>query len=103
MLFGSERNAKIHLVIFALTVAAGFWLDIDRVEWMIVLLASGAVIAAEAFNTAFEQTIDLVHPEFSEKAGRIKDIAAGAVLIVTCMAIACGIIIFLPKIKVFLL
>ena len=71
-------------------------------EWIAVLLASGIVIAAEAMNTALEETINLLHPHYSEKAGRIKDIAAGAVLIVTCAAIACGIIIFLPKIKALL-
>lgn len=99
MLFGTERNAKIHLVAFVLVVAAGFYFGIDKTEWMIILLASGAVIAAEAMNTAIEGTIDIVHPHYGEKAGRIKDIAAGAVLIVTCAAIAAGVIIFLPKVK----
>jgi diacylglycerol kinase len=98
MLFSSERNAKIHLAVFILVVVAGFWLDIGRMEWITILLASGGVMAVEALNTAIEETINLLHPHHSEKAGRIKDIAAGAVLIVTCAAIACGIIIFLPKI-----
>lgn len=102
MLFGTERNAKIHLVVFILTVISGFLLKIDRVEWMVVLLASGAVISVEAMNTAIEETIDLLHPHHSQKAGRIKDISAGAVLIVTCAAVACGVIIFLPKIRAFL-
>lgn len=98
-LFGTERNARIHLAAFVFVVAAGFYFEIDRVEWMIILLASGAVIAAEAMNTAIEGTIDLVHPQHGEKAGRIKDIAAGAVLIVTCAAIAIGLIVFFPKIR----
>ncbi len=101
-LFGTERNARIHLAAFVVVVAAGFCLEIDRVEWMIILLASGAVIAAEAMNTAIEGTIDIVHPQYGEKAGRIKDIAAGAVLIVTCAAIAVGVIVFFPKIKALL-
>jgi diacylglycerol kinase (ATP) len=98
-LFGSERNAKIHLTAFVIVVFAGFYFGIDRSEWMIILLASGAVIAAEAMNTAIEGTINLLHPQYGEKAGRIKDIAAGAVLIVTCAAIAVGVIIFYPKLK----
>jgi len=97
-LFGTERNAKIHLAAFLIVVAAGFYFDIDRIEWMIILLASGAVIAAEAMNTAIEGTIDIVHPHHGEKAGKIKDIAAGAVLIVTCAAIAAGVIVFYPKV-----
>jgi diacylglycerol kinase len=103
MLFGSERNAKIHLCVFVLVVAAGFWLNINKTEWMVILVASGVVIAAEAMNTAIEETIDLLHPHEHEKAGRIKDIAAGAVLIVTCAAIICGVIIFYPKISAFFL
>jgi diacylglycerol kinase len=99
MLFGTERNAKIHLACFIVVVATGLYFRIDRTEWMIILLASGAVIAAEAMNTAIEGTIDIVHPQHGEKAGRIKDIAAGAVLIVTCAAIAAGIIVFYPKVK----
>lgn len=98
-LFGTERNAKIHLAAFLIVVAAGFYFAIDRIEWMIILLASGAVIAAEAMNTAIEGTIDIAHPQHGEKAGRIKDIAAGAVLIVTCAAIAAGVIVFFPKVK----
>jgi diacylglycerol kinase (ATP) len=99
MLLGTERNAKIHLAVFLLVVAAGSYFAISGTEWMIILLASGAVIAAEAMNTAIEGTIDIVHPQFGEKAGRIKDIAAGAVLIVTCAAIAVGVIIFFPKVR----
>lgn len=99
MLFGSERNARIHLVAFILVVAAGFYFSLDRMEWVAILLASGVVIAAEAMNTAIEGTIDLLHPQYNEKAGRIKDIAAGAVLIVTVAAIATGVFIFLPKIQ----
>ncbi len=96
-LFGSERNARIHLAVFVLVVVAGIYFSLDRMEWVAILLASGVVIAAEAMNTAIEGTIDLLHPQFDEKAGRIKDIAAGAVLIVTCAAIATGILVFLPK------
>lgn len=99
MLLGTERNAKIHLSAFILVIIAGFYFHVSTTEWMSILLASGAVIGVEAMNTAIEGTIDIVHPQYGEKAGRIKDIAAGAVLIVTCAAIAVGVIIFLPKIK----
>jgi diacylglycerol kinase len=102
MLFGSERNAKIHLTVFVLVVIAGIYFPLSKMEWIAILLASGVVIAAEAMNTAIEGTIDLLHPQRHEKAGRIKDIAAGAVLIVTAAAIATGLIIFLPKITALL-
>lgn len=99
VLFGTERNAKIHLAAFIVVLIAGFCFSVDKTEWMIILLASGAAIAAEAMNTAIEGAVDLVHPQYGEKAGRIKDIAAGAVLIVTCTAIVVGVMIFFPHVR----
>ena len=40
--------------------------------------------------------IDLIHPERHPLAGRVKDMAAGAVLITAIMAVIIGLIIFLP-------
>ncbi|HTF02742.1 MAG TPA: diacylglycerol kinase family protein [Bacteroidia bacterium] len=98
MLFSSERNARIHLAILALVVFSGILLHISAVEWVIITMVSGAVLAAEAINTAIEEMINLLHPERSEKAGRIKDLSAGAVFFVSLAALICGLIIFVPRI-----
>ena len=45
-------------------------------------------------NTTIESIVDFVSPDFNEKAGKIKDIAAGAVLVVSSSALLCGILIF---------
>jgi diacylglycerol kinase len=49
-------------------------------------------------NTAIEKTVDLVSPTFNPKAGLIKDISAGAVLVCAIVAAIIGVLIFLPKI-----
>ena len=53
-------------------------------------------MAAEAFNTSIEALSDMVSPEYSEGIRRVKDFAAGAVLLVSIAAAITGMIIFVP-------
>lgn len=64
---------------------------------MIVVFLIGFVLTAEAFNTAIEKICDFIHPELHPKIGKIKDIAAGGVLIAVLTAVVIGLIIFAPK------
>lgn len=73
-------------------------LDISHIEWMILSLAIGLVIVAEAFNTAIEIDIDLTSPQYHPYARDTKDVAAGAVLLMVMISTVIGLIIFLPKI-----
>jgi diacylglycerol kinase (ATP) len=93
----SEPNMVIHLVATVLVVSAGFFFRVSNVEWMFLVLAIGFVIAAETTNTAIEKLTDLVSPGYNEQAGRVKDMAAGAVLISAITAVIVGLIVFLPK------
>lgn len=95
--FRTQRNARIQLAVAVLVVAAGLFLGLTATEWMVVVICIAMVLAAEMFNTAIELLTDLVSPEYSEKAGRIKDVAAGAVLLTAVAAIIAGLFIFLPR------
>jgi diacylglycerol kinase (ATP) len=64
---------------------------------MMQVLAFGLVLGIESLNTAVEKLADFVHPEFHNKIGFIKDIAAGAVLFAALAAIAIGLLIYVPK------
>lgn len=97
-LLHSERNVRIHVLALFVVTLMGMFFHISTLEWAIVVLCSGAVLAAEAINTAIEEMVDLLHPARSEKAGRIKDIAAAGVLILAIASLTCGLFIFLPKI-----
>jgi undecaprenol kinase len=68
-------------------------------EWLWVAFAIGLVVFAELMNTAIEQTVDLVvglRPD--PLARRIKDIAAGCVLVAAVLAITIGVFTFIPHI-----
>jgi diacylglycerol kinase (ATP) len=97
LLFKHEHNAWIHLAIAILTILGGLYFDLSNVEWSLVILTIGVVIAAEAFNTAIEQISNFIQPEQDKRIEYIKDLAAGGVLITGISAFFVGLIIFLPK------
>ena len=107
---GKEQNLSFHLIATVVTVIAtavvviaGFVLGITRMEWMIIILCIGVVIAAELFNTAIEKLVDLVSPQQHPVAGQVKDIAAGAVLVCAATAAIIGLIVFIPYLTRFFL
>lgn len=94
-----ERNLKSHLVSAFLTSLAGIIFKISSVEWLFLLLAIFLVICLEIVNSAIENVVDLASSyHFSMLAKKAKDMAAGAVLVMSLYAVLTGLIIFLPKI-----
>jgi diacylglycerol kinase len=89
-----QRNLKFQLGVAVIVIGAGFYLSITSIEWCIILLCIALVIGLELVNTALENLVDLVTLERNPLAGKIKDIAAGAVLIVSVMSLIIGLIIF---------
>lgn len=93
----TEHSVMVQSSIAVLLVIAGFYFEISREEWMFQTLAIGLVLSVEGLNTAVEKVADFIHPEFHEKIGFIKDIAAGAVFFAAMTAIVIGCIIYIPK------
>jgi diacylglycerol kinase (ATP) len=93
----SQLNFRIHLVFTTLALLMGYLLHISLSEWLWVALCITLVLVTEIFNTMIETLTDLVSPGYNEKAGRIKDMSAGAVVIAAVFALFTGLVIFLPK------
>lgn len=89
-------NAWIQMVICLCVIAGGVFFGITPTEWLFIIIASGTVFVSEAFNTAIEIDIDLTSPEYHPYARDTKDVAAGAVLLSSCMAVLVGCVIFIP-------
>ncbi len=98
VLIQSERNFQIHLLAFALALGAGFYLEISKGEFIVILLVSALVFALEGVNTAIEKLCDEVTEERKESIRKIKDIAAGAVLVGAIFAVVIAVLIFYPYI-----
>jgi len=77
----AEASLKLQALCFAAVLALLSWLRPDAIWWALVLLASGAVLAAELLNTAIEQLADALHPHESAAIRAAKDCAAAGVLL----------------------
>ena len=98
LLIRTESSIQIQLFIAAVVTITGFYFEISKMEWIAQFLAVGAVMGIEGLNTAIEKLCDYVQPNFDKKIGLIKDISAGAVMLVSIAAVAVGLIIYLPRI-----
>lgn len=96
-LITTEHSVMVQFALAILLIIAGFYFQISREEWMMQILAFGLVLGIESLNTAIEKIADFIHPEFHDKIGFIKDIAAGAVMFAATAAIAVGLLIYVPK------
>lgn len=92
-----EPNARLHLAASVAVLGCGLWLRLPASEWRWLAAAMAMVWGAEAFNTAIENLCDHVCPEFAPAIGRIKDLAAGAVLASACAALVIGILTVVPR------
>ena len=97
MLVG-QHNAWIHAAATGVVVAAGLFFGLSALEWCVVVLAITMVWAAEALNTAIEILCDVVSPDFHPRVEKVKDVAAGAVLICAVGAACVGLVLFVPRI-----
>lgn len=98
----TTHNAWVHIFFAILAIYLGFVLCISIIEWILIIFAIGLVILFEMINTAIEIDIDLTSPNYHPYARDTKDVAAGAVSVAVIIAGIIGILIFLPKISIFL-
>lgn len=94
--FRNHRNGQFHLAAAIVVTAMGIFFHITPYEWVAVLLCIMVVTALEAMNSAVEYLTDLVSPDYHPLAGKVKDMAAGAVLMAAVGAAVVGVIIFGP-------
>jgi diacylglycerol kinase (ATP) len=97
MLLKSENSIKLQFSIGIALTFLGFSMNISISEWTAQFLAIGLVMVAEGLNTSIEKIANFIHPEYHEKIGEIKDIAAGAVAIAAIISFVIGFLIYVPK------
>lgn len=97
-LISTEHSIMVQFSLGIILTIAGICLGISKTEWLVQTLAIGLVLSIEGLNTAVEKIADFIHPDFHERIGFIKDIAAGAVFFAAAAALAIGCIIYGPYI-----
>ena len=94
----SQWNFKFHLLAACMVIALGFYFEVSKIEWCILLICCAIVISLELINTAIELLCDFIEPNKNEKIRIIKDISAAGVLVSAIVAAVIGGIVFVPRI-----
>jgi diacylglycerol kinase (ATP) len=92
--WSGQINMRIHVIAAVLVIGAAAYFKVTVGEWVAIVVVIALVVVSELVNTAIEGVVDLVSPERNPLAGKIKDIAAGAVLVAAAAASIVGLLIF---------
>ncbi|MBX3118588.1 MAG: diacylglycerol kinase [Fimbriimonadaceae bacterium] len=95
--FRTQRHMRFHVYMVIAVIIMGAFFGFRLREMMVLLFTISLVLVAEMFNSAIEATVDLVQPSYHPLARFAKDIAAGAVMITTIIALVIGSLILLGE------
>ena len=93
-----HHSILIQMILGCMAVIAGFVLELSSNEWCLVILCIGVVIATEMLNTCIEKICNMYSMEYRSDIKVIKDIAAGAVLVVSIMSLIIALMILIHHI-----
>lgn len=82
-----EKSLRAHALAAAGVAAVLLWCGSPPVWWALMALSIGLVVTCELLNTAIETLADRLHPQRDEAIRITKDVAAGAVLAASVMAL----------------
>jgi len=96
-IFKEEANFRVHICAGVIVIIAGFMFKIPRTDWLAIVICVVSVLIAEIFNTCIENVLDMLTTEYNPRVKKVKDMAAAAVLLVTILSVAVGLLIFIPR------
>lgn len=99
----TQKHFQFHILAGTIVLISAWLAQLSRLEWVLLVITIGSVLAAEVVNTAVELVVDLVQPNYHPIAGMAKDVAAGAVLVTAIQAVIIGLLILGPPLMRFLL
>lgn len=97
--YQTEVSIRIQTAVVAAGALLGWYLHISNHDWMLVVIAASILLITECLNTALEKLVDLVSPGYQELAGKVKDIAAGAVFIAGTCSLIIALLVFIPYLQ----
>ncbi len=100
--FKTEQNLVVHTIALIINIILMIVLKLSTIECAIIVIVITIVFALEMVNTALEYTVDMAMPQIHPLAKISKDVASGAVLMAAIGSVAVGLIIYIPKIILYL-
>ena len=93
-----EITFRTGILISIVVIFFTFYFPLSSVERAIIFLSIFAVLGMELMNTQVERTTNLIDENYNYKIKIIKDLAAGAVLLIVIGSAVIGYLIFIPYI-----
>jgi|SRR6185369_11475560 len=92
----NERNFQVEMATAGVVGLLMLWLPLSKGENIILIFTIILVLGFELINTAQERVMDILKPRVHPYARVVKDVMAGAVLVVSVGAVVIGFCIFSP-------
>ena len=87
--FRHESSFRLDVYVGLALTPVGCWLGQTMLERAVLLGSLVLVLSMELLNSAMEAVVDKVSPEFSEMAGRAKDMGSAAVFVLMLNVLLC--------------
>ncbi len=95
----TETNWKWGIVEGIIVIFAGFYFNISKLDWILVIILIGIILSAELCNSAIEAIVDSFVDREHPRAKIAKDFAAAQSVILIIAAGIAGLLIFWPYLK----
>jgi diacylglycerol kinase len=91
-----QRNMQIMLAASSVVIVLAIVLRVSRTSWAILLVCIAVVLCAEMLNTGIEILADRLQPDVDPDVRDVKDVSAGAVLVLSGVSAVIGVVVFWP-------
>lgn len=92
-----QRNMRVHIVLAFAVLLASVFLNLTRLQLVMIFVAVAFVFITEMINSAVEIVVDMVTDEFDPRAKAAKDMAAGAVLVAAANALVVAYLVLADR------
>ncbi|HET6631123.1 MAG TPA: diacylglycerol kinase [Rhodanobacteraceae bacterium] len=93
-----EASFRLDACLSIVAIPVGLWLGHGGVEKLLLTAPLLLLLAVELVNSAIEAIVDRVSPEYSELAGRAKDMGSAAVFMMLLLAGLAWALILVPRV-----
>lgn len=90
----SERNFQLEVLALIINLFLIVYFKLNLTDAALIFIVCFIVLIAEIVNTSIEKICDFLEPNFNEKIGLIKDLAAASVITATLLSIIVGVLVY---------
>lgn len=90
-----ETNFRLEIFAAAILTALAFYYKFSLIEWVVVIAIITIVLTGEVVNTVIEDLCNKIEPKQDPAIGKIKDMAAGFVLLTSLGAGTMGALLII--------